>query len=292
MSKTQVLAFILSILGLIIPVVGLIFSVPALLMSIAQLKKNKSGMIVATRIISIVAIIVSVVVLISFYFFFSYLPEKQFQETKVSLILTPESSSANMPYDLDVLMSRFAMSSGKVEGVIKENKILLNVSLSDFDSQIYRYLINTSFFEAKIGNDVVFTGGEDITYVGTTGQDAGIYSCDQYSEGYSCQFRFIIYLSNSAAQRQATLTSDLSTNPSYGGKYLDKPLDLYVDNNLVDTLQIGTDLRGKFVSQIQISGSGNGLTTEEAYENAKINMKKLQISLKSGRHLSSNYLVN
>lgn len=138
-------------------------------------------------------------------------------------------------------------------------------------------------FEAKIGNDTVFIGGEkDITYVGSSGQDAGIYSCNQNGQSYYCEFRFTISLSEKAAQRQADLTGNLSINISSGGKYLEKPLDLFVDDGLMDTLQIGADLKGRVTTQIQISGSGTGTTQQEAYEDAKKNMKKLQTILKTG----------
>ncbi|VVB80589.1 Protein-export membrane protein SecD [uncultured archaeon] len=138
-------------------------------------------------------------------------------------------------------------------------------------------------FEAKIGNNTVFVGGnEDITYVGRSGQDAGIYSCDQASSGYVCEFRFVIYLSEKAAQRQADLTSNLSVNLSSGGRYLSQPLDLLVDNQTLDSLQIGSDLKGQVTTQIQISGSGSGATQQEALDNAKANMKKLQTILITG----------
>lgn len=138
-------------------------------------------------------------------------------------------------------------------------------------------------FEAKIGNNTVFVGGnKDITYVGRSGQDAGIYSCDPYQGGYVCEFRFVIYLSEEAARRQADLTNNLSVNLSSGGRYLDKPLDLLVDGSVLDSLQIGTDLKGQVTTQIQISGSGQGTTQEEALADANANMKKLQTILITG----------
>lgn len=138
-------------------------------------------------------------------------------------------------------------------------------------------------FEAKVGNITVFQGGnKDVTYVGRTGQDAGIYTCEQNSKGYICEFRFVIYLSEKAAQRQADVTSNLSVNFSSGGRYLEKPLDLYVDDNLLDSLQIGSDLKGRVTTQIQISGSGIGATQQEAYKNSQENMKKLQTILITG----------
>ncbi len=138
-------------------------------------------------------------------------------------------------------------------------------------------------FEAKIGDDIIFIGGDkDITYVGTTGQDAGIYSCNNYADGYACEFRFVIYLSEIAAQRQADVTRNLSLNVSSGGQYLEKQLDLYVDDNILDSLNIGKDLQGRVVTTIQISGSGTGTSEKEAYANAQESMKKLQTILKTG----------
>jgi len=138
-------------------------------------------------------------------------------------------------------------------------------------------------FEAKIGNETVFNGGnKDVTYVGRTGQDAGIYDCFAVQGGEACSFRFVIYLSESAAQKQADLTSNLSLNLSSGGKYLEKPLDLYLDGNLLDSLNIGVDLKGRVTTQIQISGSGSGKTRQEAITDANSNMKKLQTVLITG----------
>jgi preprotein translocase subunit SecD len=138
-------------------------------------------------------------------------------------------------------------------------------------------------FEAKIGNETIFNGGnKDVTYVGRSGQDAGIYDCFAIQDGEACNFRFTIYLSEEAAKRQADATSNLSMNISSGGKYLSKPLDLYLDKNLLDSLNIGADLKGKIATQIQISGSGSGKTRQEAIDATKANMKKLQTILITG----------
>jgi preprotein translocase subunit SecD len=169
-----------------------------------------------------------------------------------------------------------------VKDLSGENYMLIEIAGST-SSELKSLLESQGKFEAKIINDTVFIGGErDITYVGSSGQDAGIYSCDKYSSGYACEFRFVIYLSEKAAQRQAKLTSNLSVNLSSGGKYLSAPLDLYIDDSLLDTLQIGADLKGRETTQIQISGSGTGATQEEAYKDAQANMKKLQTILKTG----------
>jgi preprotein translocase subunit SecD len=163
-----------------------------------------------------------------------------------------------------------------------ENFMLIEIAGST-TTELKELLESQGKFEAKIGNDTVFIGGDrDITYVGSSGQDAGIYSCDESSGNYYCEFRFTISLSEKAAERQASLTANLSTNLSTGGKYLEKPLDLFVDEVLMDSLQIGSDLKGRATTSIQISGSGSGTSQDEAYKDAQSNMKKLQTILKTG----------
>lgn len=138
-------------------------------------------------------------------------------------------------------------------------------------------------FEAKIGDETVFIGGDkDITSVAQGGQDAGIYSCTQASSGYVCQFRFTIYLSQAAAERQAAATANLSINATSSDSYLSKPLDLYVDGKLQESLQISSDLKGQVTTQVSIQGSGVGATQQDAYNAAQSDMKNLQTILKTG----------
>jgi preprotein translocase subunit SecD len=137
-------------------------------------------------------------------------------------------------------------------------------------------------FEAKIGNDTVFVGGDkDITYVARSGDQAGIFTCNAQEGGNICSFRFTISLSEEAAKRHADITCELGSNSTLP-QYLEKPLDLYLDEVLVDSLLIGRDLRCSETTQIQISGSGTGFTREEAYEDAENQMKQLQTVLISG----------
>ncbi|MFA7707814.1 MAG: hypothetical protein WCX73_02605 [Candidatus Pacearchaeota archaeon] len=137
-------------------------------------------------------------------------------------------------------------------------------------------------FEAKIGNETVFIGGqEDITYVARTGEQSGIYSCGAATEGKACSFRFSITLSEKAAKNHANITNNLGIDPE-NPQYLSEKLDLYLDDQLTDSLYIGKDLKGSSTTQISISGSGVGSTEQEAYTVAEANMKKLQTILITG----------
>jgi preprotein translocase subunit SecD len=140
-------------------------------------------------------------------------------------------------------------------------------------------------FEAKIANETVFIGGKgDIPAVCRDDATcARIESCNTLSDGTeTCKFYFTITLSNEAAGRQANTTAGLAENASQGQCYLNESIYLYLDDNLVDSLLIDCDLKGKPSTQIAISGSGVGKTREEAYNAAQANMKKLQTVLITG----------
>ncbi len=134
-------------------------------------------------------------------------------------------------------------------------------------------------FEAKIGEEVVFRGGsEDVVYVARTGADAIISECFATQNGEACNFQFVIFLSEDAAERHAEITDRLSIN----GSYLSEQLDFFIDEKLTSSLNIGAGLKGNVATQIQISGSGSGATRQEAIEDAELEMKRLQTILITG----------
>ncbi|MBS3162815.1 PDZ domain-containing protein [Candidatus Woesearchaeota archaeon] len=139
-------------------------------------------------------------------------------------------------------------------------------------------------FEAKIGEDVVFSGGNnDIPYVcRNDGTCSGVRSCEDYQDGTICEFEFSITLSPEAAQKQADLTSVLDVVMEDGKGYLELPLDLYLDGELVDSLRISESLKGQATTQIAISGSGSGATQDLAIDNAYEEMKAMQTILITG----------
>lgn len=155
------------------------------------------------------------------------------------------------------------------------------------EEEVKNLIAQQGKFEAKIGNVTVFTGGKDITYVCRSADCSGLdpsRGCGQSQDGWACGFRFSITLSPEAAKRQADETKLLQvvSSPSGGGRYLSKPIDLYLDDNLVDTLQIGSELKGRPVTDISISGGGAGRVESEAAQDALANMKKLQTILITG----------
>ena len=140
-------------------------------------------------------------------------------------------------------------------------------------------------FEAKIGNKTVFVGGQDKDIASVCRGDptcARVEVPQQSSDGYSTQFSFEITLSGEAAKRHAEITKNLDINSTSQGRYLNETLDLYLDDNQVDSLLIGESLKGRVTTQVSISGPGSGATKEEAFKNAEENMHKLQTILITG----------
>ncbi|MEK6848598.1 MAG: hypothetical protein AABX65_03115, partial [Nanoarchaeota archaeon] len=194
-----------------------------------------------------------------------------------------------------------SLSSSEINDLIEITSNRLNVfGISDVSIKLVKDLQGTNYmlievagatpadlkelvgkqgkFEAKIGNETAFIGGErDIASICRSDAScARIESCNQFNEGYLCRFSFAVYLSEIAAKRHADITSKLGTNLTEQGKYLDKKLDLYVDDNLVDSLFISEDLKGRVTTNIAVSGSGSGKTQQDAIKNSQENMKKLQ----------------
>lgn len=168
----------------------------------------------------------------------------------------------------------------------REQYIIVEIAGANKE-EVRELLGNQGVFEAKVGNTTVFSGGDDLTFVCRSPECSGIDTrgggCQPTTTGeYSCRFSFSISLSETAAKRQAAATELLTIESDNGGTYLSQPLDLYLDGELVDSLSIAADLKGRVVTDIQISGSGVGADQSAALDDALANMKQLQTILITG----------
>ncbi len=190
---------------------------------------------------------------------------------------------ANMQQRLNV----FGLSDvtvRKTKDLIGDQFIVVEIPGAN-EEEVKELLAKQGKFEAKVGNDTVFRGGSDITYVCRSAECSGLdtrVGCGQGQGGQVCRFQFSITLSPGAAQHQADLTADLDVITQGTDKYLSKQLDLYLDDELVDSLNIGADLQGRAVTDIAISGSGSGPDRQGAVNDALKGMKRLQTILITG----------
>ena len=205
-------------------------------------------------------------------------PEKKISKDDMELVISSMKQRLNVYGLTDVIIRKATDLSG--------NQYVITELAGVNEEEVKDLISKQGKFEAKIGNDTVFIGGKkDITHVCRSADCSGIdpnYGCGQSDNGWVCRFRFTITLSPKAAQRQANLTKDLKVVKENDQEYLSKDLKLYLDDVLVDSLKIGADLKGRAVTDIQISGSGVGATREEAVYNTLENMKRLQTILITG----------
>lgn len=153
--------------------------------------------------------------------------------------------------------------------------------------EVRELLAQQGKFEATIANETVFRGGdEDITYVCRSADCSGLDSqrpCQQAGPGeWSCGFFFTIDLSPAAAERQAELTRDLTVVTDQAGSYLSEPIELYLDDEFITSLRIASDLQGRALQRISISGGESGASRQEAVENTLTEMRRLQTVLITG----------
>ena len=206
------------------------------------------------------------------------------------VILQPESAIS--PEDLELVMDNIGERLnvfGLSDIIVRSSRDLAGndfivVEIAGANKQEVRELLGSQgFFEARINNQSVFTGGEDIVFVCNQPECSGIDSrtggCQGSSGSWVCPYSFSITLSAEAARNQATITNQLSVLPSGS---LSSPLDLYLDGELVDSLSIASDLKGRAVTDISISGSGEGASRDLAVDDALDSMKQLQTILVTG----------
>ena len=162
------------------------------------------------------------------------------------------------------------------------NKFMLVEVAGASPDDLERLIAQQGKFEAKVGNQTVFEGGErDISDVCRNDAScASVTGCFPSAEGIACNFAFTVYLKESAAKKHAEITQNISLDET--GQYLKEKLNLYVDDIEVDSLLIGSSLRGQTTTIISIQGSGTGTTQEEAVKNARENMNRLQTVLLTG----------
>ncbi len=203
-------------------------------------------------------------------------PETKISQSDLDLVVAHITQRLNV-YGLSDIIVRTARDlSG-------DDFIIVEIAGADRD-EVQRLLASQGKFEGRIGNQTVFRGGQDITFVCRSpdcmGPQNGV--CQAVEGGAQCMFAFAITLTPEAAQRQADVTRNLSVLGDLGGAHLSQPLDLYLDDDLVTSLQIAADLKGRAQTDIQITGAGSGPTQAAARVAAGESMKQLQTVLVTG----------
>ncbi len=204
-------------------------------------------------------------------------PEEEVSKEDLELVMDNIKERLNVYGLSDIVVRATTDLAGK-------SYILVEIAGAN-QEEVRDLLAKQGKFEAKVGNTSVFKGGGDVTYVCRSADCSGLdprAGCQQQSGGWYCGFRFSISLAPKAAQHQADATRLLTVVSSPSGNYLSEKLNLFLDDEEVDSLNIGAELKGSPMTEIQISGSGTGLSHQEAIQNTLESMKRLQTILITG----------
>ena len=204
-------------------------------------------------------------------------PEEKISTDDMEIVLSNIKQRLNVYGLSDIVVRTTADLSG--------NQYILIEIAGVNEEEVKELVARQGKFEAKIGDNIVFKGGNDIPYICRSADCSGIdpnTGCSQTNGQWFCRFRFSISLSPEAAERQAELTENLDIVTEGQQDYLNETLDLYLDNQHVDSLNIGAELKGRAITDIQISGSGMGTTEQAALFESLKNMKRLQTILITG----------
>ncbi|MBS3167744.1 hypothetical protein J4216_01325 [Candidatus Woesearchaeota archaeon] len=210
--------------------------------------------------------------------------------TRVLLSPVDEVSDSDIQDIISVMENRlnvFGLADVNIKSAsdLEGNKFIVIEIAGTTKEELKEIVAKQGKFEAKIANQTVFIGGEkDITFVcRTDGTCSRISNCQENNGQNFCRFEFEIALSDAAATRHQEITKEIPIVPTPSGqRILNETIDFYLDDQLVDQLQIDASLKGQKATRITISGSGTGLTQEQALKETIKNRERLQTILITG----------
>lgn len=165
----------------------------------------------------------------------------------------------------------YPVSVSNEEIIINNEKIKINDSF-ELDGIEFEYSNKTE--KLVLLNAIVYKGDDVLKIF----RDVEHSNVRQISENL-WEFRFTILVSKESAGKFAKVTKDVGIEFDPGGSresYLKTNINLFLDDNLVDSLRIASGLKGQILTQPLINGPG------ESKEDALNKMKSLQSILESG----------
>ena len=175
---------------------------------------------------------------------------------------------AKIPFSRKLVDNKTSFSLEKnYELEISENKIFINNEEYGNEFILEDVLFNVNFYNDTIDFIPVVYYSEDIVNVFIDPQRSRI---EKTGETY--RWDFTIQLSNKGAEKFAHITKNIDRNINS----LTSPINLYIDEELINSLSISANLKGQVNTEILITGSANSL------EEAQNEQNTFRTILKSG----------
>lgn len=188
------------------------------------------------------------------------------------VVLQPTNQSVDLEDITQVLQNRlniYGLRDIRVRGASDlESSFIVVEAAGLTEADIENLLASEGYFEGRINNITIFTG-DDVKV------DKANLRFVQDPTTKTYQYNIPIILSPEASKKFADITQSLFSTGA-GGRYLDAPLDLFIDGQLLESLQISADMRGREVPSAQVTGGA------ETREEAKSNMNQMIAILMTG----------
>jgi preprotein translocase subunit SecD len=186
-------------------------------------------------------------------------------EAKIPLLVKLTNGSGSLEFD-----KKYSILAENDSLVIDGSKFAIGQTVT-LRSVLLTY---NSLTDNSVNLTALAFSSDDITLVYVDPQRSGI----QPSQGGGYRWHFQVQLSSDGAERFAMITKNLDKVFGAGGgdAYLSSPLLLYLDSDLVDSLNIVADLKGRVISDPSVTGYGQTLDV------AVKSQRRLQTILRSG----------
>ncbi|MBR9681579.1 MAG: hypothetical protein GOV00_02135 [Candidatus Altiarchaeota archaeon] len=190
------------------------------------------------------------------------------------IVLFPTNQSVNLEDVTTVIQNRlniYGLKDIRVRGASDlNNKYVVVEAAGLTEEDIESLLASEGRFEGRIGNTTIFTN-EDVR-VDKTRQR---FYFDNPTGVY--RYHVPIVLSREATQAFAEATENLvPLGFNINNSYLDKSLDLYIDDILLEELNIPADMRGREIPSAEVTGG------DPVYIEAKNNRDRMVAILMTG----------
>jgi len=188
------------------------------------------------------------------------------------IVMKPLNQSVNLEDITLVIQNRlniYGLRDIRVRGASDlQNKYVVVEAAGLSEEDVEKLVASEGKFEGKIGNFTVFRGGD-------VKVDKARIRIFYDREARVYRYEIPIILSPEAAKRFAEATKNLIP-VGFNGTYLDKNFDFYIDGQLVESLPISSELRGRETPTAAITGRAG------SYDEVKKNVKRLTAILMTG----------
>lgn len=162
----------------------------------------------------------------------------------------------------------------------KDSVILVATELSSTKPLIavVNALKNRDRFEGKLGDKVLFNNN-DLRFVCRLPVCAAVEDmseCPSVPGGYACAWTFGIVIWENAGQRVADASKGLPTRLDGDEEIVDTPINLYLNNRLLDYVYIPANMTNAPITDMSITGNASGPSQKEAQKKAAADMDRVR----------------